>query len=173
MRDGRGRRLLKAGARALFYANLVPYRLLRRLRRQDAYVLGGECRRCARCCERPSIRASALVWHTPLLRRIFLFWQQRVNGFVLEEVVRHERVFVFSCTHFDWTTRTCDSYESRPGMCRDYPRVLLQQPLPELLDGCGYKPLVRNAARFRQALDAHPMTEEQRARLRRDLHLDA
>lgn len=171
MRDGPGRRLLKLAARALFYANVRPHRLLRRVRQPDPHVLGGECRRCARCCERPSIRANGLVWHVPLLRRLFLWWQERVNGFVLEEAVRGARVFVFSCTHFDWTTRSCDSYDSRPGMCRDYPRVLLQQPFPELLPGCGFRAVARNAARFRRALEAQPMTPEQRARLERDLHL--
>jgi Fe-S-cluster containining protein len=113
----------------------------------------------------------ALVWLSPALRRAFLWWQERVNGFVLVESRRRERTFVFRCTHFDWTTRRCDSYASRPGLCRDYPRALLYQPRPELLPGCGYRPVARNAARMLRALETQPLTEEQRARLARELDL--
>ena len=107
----------------------------------------------------------------PRLRRAFLWWQKQVNGFVLVESRRAERTFVFRCTHFDARTRTCDSYASRPGMCRDYPRALLAQPSPALLPGCGYRPVARGAARLRQALADQPLTDEQHARLARDLHL--
>ena len=120
------------------------------------YRLGGACRRCAACCEAPAIRVHALVWLAPLLRRSFLWWQQKVNGFVLVDARRPERTFVFRCTHFDRATRSCDSYASRPGMCRDYPRALLYQASPELLPGCGYRPLARNAAALKRALDARP-----------------
>ena len=85
---------------------------------------------------------------------------------------RRERTFVFRCTHFDPATRSCDSYASRPGMCRDYPRALLQQAHPELLPGCGYRPLARNADALRRALLDEPLTDEQRARLRRELFLE-
>jgi uncharacterized protein len=105
-----------------------------RRRREVWHDLAGECRRCARCCDAPSIQSNALVWHLRTLRASFLWWQRVVNGFVLTDTLRSERVFVFRCTHFDPATRTCDSYESRPGMCRDYPRALLYQPDPQLLE---------------------------------------
>ena len=60
-----------------------------------------------------------------------------MNGFELVRSDEESWTFVFRCTHFDPATRSCDSYGSRPGLCRDYPRLLLWQPNPELLPGCG------------------------------------
>ena len=57
-------------------------------------------------------------------------------------------------------------------MCRDYPRALLDQANPRLLPGCGYRPIARNAAALRRALADRPLSDEQRARLHRELHLD-
>jgi hypothetical protein len=41
-----------------------------------------------------------------------------------------------------------------------------------MLPGCGYRPVDPRASGLRQALDAQPLTPEQRARLRKDLHLE-
>jgi Fe-S-cluster containining protein len=99
-----------------------------------------------------------------------LFW--RSSGFSLTGHDFANRVFVFRCTHFDPETRRCDSYQSRPGMCRDYPRLLLWQPRPEFLPGCGYRALPPNAARLRAAVEQAEISDEQRERLRRGLGLD-
>jgi hypothetical protein len=171
MRDDLARRTVKGIALAWFSATLAVDRLLARLARRAPYVLGGDCRRCAACCEAPAIRVGWLTWSLPTLRSAFLWWQSRVNGFELRERPAR-RVFVFACSHFDRTTRLCDSYDSRPGMCRDYPRALLYQPHPELLPGCGYRPIARNAKRFLRVLDAQDLTDEKRARLKKDLFLE-
>lgn len=105
------------------------------------------------------------MWYLASLRVPFLWWQRHVNGFVLVRREAAARTFIFECTHFDPVTRACDSYESRPGLCRDYPRLLLDQPFPEMLPGCGYVPLARNAEALRRALDAQPLTSAQRARV--------
>jgi Fe-S-cluster containining protein len=172
MRDGALRRTVKAAARAVFFLNLWADRARRRALGERSYRLGGACQRCAACCEAPAIRVHALVWLAPLMRRAFLWWHERVNGFVLVDARRAARTFVFRCTHFDPATRSCDSYASRPGICRDYPRALLYQGSPELLPGCGYRPLARNAAALKRALDARPLSAEQRERLARELHLE-
>lgn len=171
MKDGPLRRTLKAVARGAFFLNVRTDRGWRRARGERSFLLGGACQRCAACCEAPAIRAHALVSLSPALRRGFLWWQEKVNGFILVEARRRERLFVFRCTHFDAATRSCDSYTSRPGMCRDYPRNLLFQAGPAMLPGCGYRPVVANAAGLRRALESQPLTDEQRARLARDLHL--
>lgn len=114
MRDGPLRAAVKSVARLRFQADLAAVRALRRRRSAPWFELGGECRRCAGCCEAPSIRANALVWHLRTARAAFLWWQRVVNGFDLQEARRQERTFVFRCTHFDWQTRRCDSYETRP-----------------------------------------------------------
>jgi hypothetical protein len=87
---------------------------------------------CGTCCEAPAIRVGRATWYLPTLRRLFLWWHETVNGFALQSTNRTERTFVFACAHFDWDARRCDSYESRPGMCRDYPRALLDQSAPVL-----------------------------------------
>jgi hypothetical protein len=171
MKDNRLRRVLKAVARANYGLNTVVYRAVRRWRGEAPYALSGECRRCARCCEAPAIQVSRAVWYLPMLRRIFLGWQRHVNGFELAGHDIGQRAFVFRCSHFDWTTRSCDSYDSRPAMCRDYPRMLLHQPNPEMLPGCGYRPVARNASRLRAALAPLPLSPEQREKLAKGLHL--
>lgn len=99
-----------------------------------------------------------------------------VNGFELVEADRQARAFVFRCTHFDWQTRRCDSYATRPAMCRDYPRVLLDQPWPELFEGCGFRVRAadaeRQAAILDQALAQGGLDAEQAAELRRKLRLE-
>ena len=171
MKDGRLRRALKRVARANYELNALVYRAVLRRRGQAPYLLGGECRRCARCCEAPAIQVGRAVWYLPTLRRLFLAWQRRVNGFELVGRDVSQRAFVFRCTHFDWATRSCDSYDSRPGMCRDYPRALLYQPYPEMMPGCGYRPVARNAERLRTALAQLPLTSDQREKVEKGLRL--
>ena len=113
-----------------------------------------------------------MTWSLPTLRRLFLGWQRRVNGFELTATDARARLFVFRCSHYDRATRACDSYGSRPGMCRDYPRLLLWQPNPELLPGCGYRAMPPNVVGLRAALGRLPLTPEQRDKLRRGLRLD-
>jgi hypothetical protein len=82
------------------------------------------------------------------------------------------RVFVFRCTHFDVATRSCDSYESRPGMCRDYPRALLDQPAPAFFPECGYRPVATNAKRLPAALRGRGLTPAQERALEKGLRLE-
>jgi uncharacterized protein len=164
--------MLKGIAWGRFRLDLALTRALRRARGERPYRLGGDCRRCARCCEAPAIQVGRAVFHLRSLRGPFLWWQRAVNGFLLRAQDARQRLFVFHCTHFDPVLRTCDSYSSRPGMCRDYPRLLMWQPSPEMLPGCGYRPVDPRAESLRRVLDAQPLTPEQRARLRHGLHLD-
>jgi Fe-S-cluster containining protein len=95
-----------------------------------------------------------------------------VNGFELASTDAQARVFVFRCTHYDRASRSCDSYGSRPGICRDYPRHLLWQANPEMLAGCGYRAAPPNAKGLEAALDRSNLTPAQREALRRGLRLD-
>jgi hypothetical protein len=171
MRDDPLRRGLKRLARWHFAANLGVHRWWRLRRGERPFVLGGECRRCAACCEAPAIAVGRMVWFLPLTRWLFLAWQHHVNGFELVGRERRGRTFVFRCTHFDASSRSCDSYESRPGMCRDYPRLLLWQASPDFLPGCGYSGLAPNAATLAARLARMDLTRDQRERLRRGLRL--
>ena len=97
---------------------------------------------------------SFLTWYFPTARRLFLWWQRRVNQFELTETKVADRVFVFRCDHFDRESRRCDSYQSRPGMCRDYPRVLLDQADPQFFRECGYFPLDPRRREWAEMLDS-------------------
>jgi len=171
MRDGLFLRAVKRMARWQYEASLHVYRAWRRARGERPFVLGGECRRCAACCEAPAIAVDRLTWSMPRVRQVFLAWQRRVNGFELVAEDAARRTFIFNCTHFDREARSCDSYASRPGMCRDYPRLLLWQPNPELLPGCGYRPVAPNAAGLRESLARVSLRPDQREKLERGLHL--
>jgi Fe-S-cluster containining protein len=172
LRDGPGRRVLKRLVRWNFTLNLWVSRAWHRHRYGAPFRLGGDCRRCARCCEAPAIQVGKPTFYLPTLRRLFLSWQERVNGFVLVGRDRAERTFIFRCTHFDPATRSCDSYDSRPGICRDYPRALLFQGDPEMLPGCGYRPVAANAEGLLRSLSLRPLSPEQRAKLTRGLRLE-
>lgn len=167
MTDGPGLRSLKAVVR---WAWTVEY-AIRRTARPAAYTLGGTCGSCAKCCEQPTIRAGILTFRLRALRALFLGWQRWVNGFELVEADEDAGHFGFRCAHFDWGTRRCDSYGSRPFMCRDYPRALLDQPWPELFNECGFRPIAVNAARMRAELEARGIPEDKRAELEKKMFL--
>jgi hypothetical protein len=172
VRDGPGRRALKRVALWNFTLNIGLNRVWRRWRAGAPFRLGGECRRCARCCEAPAIQVGRPTWYSRALRHLFLAWQERVNGFVLVGRDREHRTFIFRCTHFDPTTRSCDSYDSRPGMCRDYPRALLWQPYPVMLPGCGYRPVAANVDGLLRSLEGQSLSPDQRAKLVEGLRLE-
>lgn len=172
MRDGPGRRALKAVARGFFTLDLALLRGWRTLRGESRWELGGACVRSAKCCEAPAVRVGKLVWFLPTARRLFLAWQRRVNGFELIGEEKAARVFVFRCTHLDPATRRCDSYESRPGMCRDYPHALLDGGWPDFFPECGYRAIARNAAGFTSSLEAQNLPPEKLAELKKRLHLE-
>lgn len=171
MRDGPGRAALKGLARALWWVDLGVARALARRRGEPGYALSGSCNGCGMCCEAPSMAVSRLIWSTRVIRALFVWWQLRVNRFELVRAERDGRVFVFRCGHFDPKTRACDSYSTRPGMCRDYPGGLLYQPFPELFDECSYSIVSTKDDRMRAALEGMNLSEDQRARLSRRLGL--
>ena len=168
MLDGPARRSVKWIARMVWGAELS---LRRGLRPRPRWKLRGTCEGCGRCCERPTIAIGRLAWYLPLTQALFVAWQRIVNGFTLVERVRAGWVLVFRCTHYDPETRLCDSYGSRPGMCRDYPRVVLDQSWPELFADCTHRLLDGEGEGLAEALDASSLDEAARARLKDRLRL--
>jgi Fe-S-cluster containining protein len=165
VRDGPFRVALKTLVRWILGAEL----LLRRGLRRPPWRLAGTCGACARCCERPTIQTGLPTARLPTLRRLFLAWQRRVNGFEIVSVDRPNRLFTFRCTHFDPATRRCDSYASRPMMCRDYPRALLDQPWPEFFGECGFRPVARDAERRLEELSRSGLAADAQDELARRL----
>lgn len=172
MKDGVVRRTIKAVARLWFFANLTGTRAIWRMRGEKPFELRGGCEKCAACCEAPSIQVGRVIWYFPLMRGVFLAWQRHINGFILKEREIRSRTFVFECTHFDRETRRCDSYDSRPGMCRDYPRALLWSASPEMLPRCGYRPVAPGAQRLMEALEKEGLDAEKLQKVKDRLHLE-
>lgn len=172
MVDGPVHKALKALVLATWTVELRLRRGPRQIIRAPRYRLGGACASCAKCCERPAIQVDRLTWYVPVLRRAFLGWQRKLNGFELVGGDRETRTFSFRCTHFDLETRRCDSYGSRPGLCRDYPRALLAQPWPEFFEECGYRPVVHNAEGMAAALAETALSAQDQEALRRRLKLE-
>ncbi len=135
VRDGSIRKLIKLLAR---WVKGFDLRVTRGLGAQPRYRLLGSCNGCGRCCESPSVPVSRFTWHVPTARGLYLWWQRVVNGFTLKAQDARFRVFVFHCTHYDAATKRCDSYESRPLMCRDYPVNLTFEAVPALFDECSH-----------------------------------
>jgi Fe-S-cluster containining protein len=170
--DGPFLRAVKRVALWRYEVDLALHRAWRRARGERPWGLGGACRRSGACCEAPAIAVGRLTWSSPRVRRLFLAWQRRVNGFDLVSADDRARLFVFRCSHYDRETRSCDSYGSRPGVCRDYPRNLMWQPHPEMLPPCGYRAIPPNAAGLRASIERLDLTPAQREKLREGLRLD-
>ncbi len=166
------RRVVKRFALAAFELDLACEQKWGKYRGKPMFDLGGSCQKCAKCCEAPAISAFWPVRRFKTLRALFLAWHKQVNGFHLVREDRGLQAFVFRCEHFDRKTRRCLSYDTRPGMCRDYPRRLMYQPDPQMLEGCGYRPIAFGASRMMSALKKHNLSEEQMEKLRKGLFLE-
>jgi Fe-S-cluster containining protein len=172
MEDGTIRGVIKRVTCAIVGTEIRLRRALGRARGKTRYELTGTCRRSALCCETPAIQADLLTWYLPGLRRLFLWWQNRINGLELIRADRPTRTFVFRCSHFNWDTRLCDSYSTRPFMCRDYPRGLLSDAWPAFFPQCGHGARERGAERKREAIERADLSPEKKAELLRRLHLE-
>jgi Fe-S-cluster containining protein len=171
MRDGPIRAGVKMVALVRFAIDIGVTRIIRRLTGSRSFVLKGSCRRCGGCCETPMIQTGPALYYLPTLRWLFLTWHRLVNRFELVRIDRASRTFTFRCTHWDHETRLCDSYATRPGMCRDYPRPLLDTYNPKLLDTCGWRAVDRRAERLKQGLAKVDLPQSRLLELEKRLHL--
>lgn len=173
MKDGPIKGIIKRVTSACYAVDVRLNRWLLGWRDGQApFELRGACRDCGKCCETPCIMVPPLVFHVRLFRRIFLWWQHHVNGFVKIGEDREGHIFIFKCTHWLPDSRRCDSYSTRPGMCRDYPRALLQGSKPDFFAECGYYPVYRNSEAMREALKALNLPPEKLQELEEKLHLE-
>lgn len=152
VRDGPVRRVLKAVARAVGRLELALRRWGLARRGEPRYRLAGTCNGCGKCCEAPSMQVDRVTWYLRSARAVFVWWQREVNGFLLQDADPRFRLLIFKCTHYDPVTRRCDSYDSRPLMCRDYPVNLTYDAVPTLFDECSHVVVDRKADALRKAL---------------------
>ena len=170
MKDGPVRRTIKRIALIRYQFDLRVARSVRNRTHPPRYKLAGSCQGCGLCCETPMIQTLSLFRRLRTTRWVILTWHRVINGFEHLRDDPKTNSFIFRCTHFDPKTRQCDSYDSRPGMCRDYPRNLLDAPFPEFLDGCGYHAIDENADKLNAALEKLDLPEEKLKELQRKLH---
>ncbi len=111
------------------------------------------------------------TWRLGILRAPFLWWQRVVNGFEFLRTELGSRVVVFRCTHYEPTTKRCDSYESRPLLCRDYPLEHTFDAMPQLFDECSLRMVDKRAAVLLRSLEAQGLPPERLAELKRKLFL--
>lgn len=139
---------------------------------EPRYRLLGSCNGCGKCCETPSIQVERLAWGLVTVRRAFVWWQRAVNGMVLLSADPRLRLLIFRCTHYEPTTRRCDSYDSRPFFCRDYPVNTTFDPVPQLFDECSHRVVDRNADALLRALEAAGLPPDKLAAAKKKLYLE-
>ncbi len=165
MRDCLWRRALKRVALVRYRIDLGFTRLMLRLKGEPRYVPRGACNGCGGCCTTPMIQTFPYILYFRSIRWCLLTWHRVVNGFEFMAENRKTGVVMFRCTHYVEETKQCDSYESRPGMCRDYPRNLLYDPVPNFLPGCGHSAESKNADLIRESFKDLDLPPEKRKEL--------
>jgi len=169
MRDAPWRRAIKAVARWRYGVDLAATRRLRRWFGHDQpLTLQGACTACGACCETPAVQVWPPLLYFRRVRALILAWHRHINGFELIGQDRRHGVLIFRCTHYDPATKLCDSYDSRPGLCRDYPRNLLDDPRPEFLPPCTLYPLHRDHERRRAELGLAELPPDKRDKVARE-----
>lgn len=172
MQDGFVRKSIKYVTRIRYSADLKLTRWLKSSGNKNPYRLMGSCLQCGKCCETPMIRIFPLFFYLKSLRWAINAWQRQVNGFEFIAENRRDKCLIFRCTHLDPTTKHCDAYRSRPGMCRDYPLNQLDSPVPVFFEGCGYRAVLRNAEKLEASLEALDLSPNTLQKLKHDLKLE-
>lgn len=171
MKDDLGRRFLKRIARFCYTFDLKTTRFIWKAKGEPKFELKGYCNGCGICCESPMIQTNPIFFHLKSVRWMILTWHRVVNGFEYVGENKRFHTFSFRCTHWDSETKLCDSYESRPGLCRDYPRNLTYTVDPQFFEQCSYYAVHKNAARLRKSLENQKLPPEKLAEIYEKLHL--
>ena len=140
-------------------------------RNHDLFRLAGSCLHCGKCCETPVIQVYPALYFFKSIRWALKTWHSLINGFDLIAEDRRAKCLVFRCTHLDPQTRRCDSYDSRPGLCSDYPRNQLDFANPEFLEGCGFQAVLKTSDALCASLDALDLPPEKLDALKQNLNL--
>lgn len=169
MKDNFLRRVIKRIATLFYLTDLAIHRARWRFKGNRPYTLTGKCTNCGACCKEPAIWVDGFLWYFSIPQKLFLAWQLHVNGleFLGKDISR--RSFVFRCKHLDPETLQCDCYSSRPGMCRDYPRIHLYGHKPEFFPSCSFRPVSPWNEVLIDNLKQYGVTEEQIDRIKTDL----
>jgi Fe-S-cluster containining protein len=171
MKDGPIRKSIKFIACLRYSLDVALTRKIKSMRGGQFYDLAGSCDSCGQCCETPMIQAYPLLFYFKSVRWVLKTWHGLINGFEFIDEDRKAKCLVFCCTHLDPQTRRCDSYDSRPGLCRDYPRNQLDFANPGFLEGCSYQAVLKNGDALSASLDTLDLPPEQLASLKQKLNI--
>jgi Fe-S-cluster containining protein len=171
MKDGPIRKSVKFIARLRYSLEVALTRKIKSMRGEQFYDLAGSCGSCGQCCETPMIQVYPLLFYFKSVRWVLKTWHGLINGFDFVDEDRKAKCLVFRCTHLDPQTRRCDSYDSRPGLCRDYPRNQLDFANPVFLEGCTYQAVLKNGEALSASLDTLELPPEQLASLKQKLNI--
>ena len=171
MKDGPLKATVKLVARLRYQADLNITRWIKGFSGEPYFQLVGACNRCGQCCRTPVIPVHPILFYLPIIKRLVIGWHWVVNGLELIREERRAGLLVFECSHWDEASGQCDSYKSRPGMCRDYPGNLVYAADPELFDTCGYRVVLKNAAQMARALEEADLSPETLQELKASLHI--
>ena len=173
MRDGPIRTTIKALVRWRYLTDLKITRKILQLKGEGAlYKLQGKCNGCGACCKSPMIQIHPWLFYFKSIRKATILWHEQINGFNYIGDNRKEKYLIFKCTHYQEETGQCDSYHSRPGLCRDYPNNLIYEPRPALLPECSYQIVDPNQQAIRESFKDLDLTEEQLSKLKKEFYID-
>ncbi|MCJ8329155.1 MAG: YkgJ family cysteine cluster protein [Lentisphaeria bacterium] len=169
MKDGPIRKTIKAVVR---WRHKIDLTISRFFQGKPEFVLKGECNGCGACCKNPTIQVFPPLFYFKSIRWCMIKWHKHINGFEYIDANRKEKYLIFTCSHLDSETMQCDSYSSRPGICRDYPYKLLYSPTPEFLEECSYYAEYENAESLNEALDELDLPEDKIQEIKEKLKSD-
>ena len=118
--------------------------LLKTVLFRPQYILTGKCRQCAQCCEQIGVHDPKNIFKHSFLGKMVINYYQKINDFQFLGYISEQRMFIFSCKHFDQDQKKCLNYRHRPAICRGYPLVRYFDK-PEIMPGCGYQTELRKA----------------------------
>ena len=171
MTDGTIRKTIKRIALVCYSIDLKSTRAIQALRGEPLYRLHGFCNQCGACCQSPMIPIFPALFFIKSFHWLIRAWHRWVNGFEFIGEDRKNKILIFRCTHWDPHTKLCDSYDTRPGMCRDYPRNLVYSTDPNFLNQCSYYAVDKNAECMRAVLEDLNLPPEKLEALKQKLHV--
>lgn len=100
-------------------------------------ILAGECTQCGFCCEHiplPGLKKGGNEDENRFLSFMEpVDWHKDINEFYHNEAWK-----IYRCRHHDKDTGKCMIYETRPKICRDYPKDI-RKTEHLIYKNCGYK----------------------------------
>jgi uncharacterized protein len=101
------------------------------------WVLEGDCNKCGKCCLDIHLKIEPKLLNNAFTRELVVRWISWLFVFYLKRIDYDRNYLVFGCNNLN-SNGTCNDYNWRPNVCRNYPLVdYFEEPV--LFKECGYK----------------------------------